>query len=109
MCRMLAVVALLGLSACALSEERYQERAPEAFCTYFQSCDPPFYDSMADCEDEQAEDLAAPEGCTFDPDAARDCLDGLGSRTCEGSAANQPDACGRVYDCSGADDTDGGG
>jgi len=99
------IAMLTQLAACSLSDERFQEDYPDALCTYYQSCDPPFFDDQGECVEEQQEDLPEVESCTFDKDTANACLDALEGRTCEGSARNLPESCDldTIYDCSGGE------
>ena len=105
-------VLLVLLTACSLSDEKFQEDYPDQVCTYYQSCDPPYFPDQANCVDEQQQDLPEVDTCTFDKDTAKACLDALSGLQCDGAARNFPTSCAidAVYDCSGGgatDDTDG--
>lgn len=104
------LILLLGLlAACSLSDETFQEKYPDVVCTYYQTCDPPFFPD--DCAEEVNGDLPDVDTCTFDQDSAKACLDAIDALQCTGAASNFPPSCAidTVYDCSGGstDDTDG--
>ena len=92
-----------ALSACSLSEEKWQDKQPEALCDYYQSCDPPFYADRGGCLEDVLGEQPALGSCDYDPDAAAECLDALAGRTCEGSASNLPSSCSTVYTCEGGE------
>lgn len=97
----LRLLALVGvLAGCAYDAEKFEEDYADAWCAYQLTCDPPFEPTDADCREELAEDEQGGEGCTFDKDAAKACINQLEGLQCQGAASNYPDVCEDVYQCS---------
>ena len=96
----LALLALFSLSACALSEDAYRDEQVRLDCERDNAC---ATESGGDTQDCGA--LTAPPNnsafvCTFDADAAQDCLDAIPTAECDGASYVQPVVCTDVFvDC----------
>lgn len=87
------LLSLLGVSACALHAEVFEERYLEAFCEYQETCDPPLFTSEDRCYTSEAMDREELVDCAFDPEAGRACLRALSGLECRGAAVNFPAEC----------------
>lgn len=100
-----AAAAFLLFAACGYSEEAYLEDEATASCAFTVDCYPGLYASVDECV--SLTYTGVPEaGCSFDPKAARDCVDGLEELSCpgEGEFPTFPAACDSVYlDCQAGD------
>lgn len=84
----LAILALTGLSACAMSEEKFTGRNAELACESYEECGylDAFGGSIEECEaavEALTEAWLAEPDCTYDPAAARKCLREFKDVDCE--------------------------
>lgn len=79
-------LAMVALAACGPRESNWGEKIAKAECSFAERCDAANfyfrYDDEGACRDEKEAAFALVEpglvGCTFDKDAASDCLNALG-------------------------------
>ena len=97
-------LALLMLAGCgSVSEEDYPAAYAEARCGWLVGCYPAVYANFDQCVNDFGS-TSTGLSCTYDADAAQECVDGLGDAECatDGSMPATPEACLAVYtDCSG--------
>ena len=103
--KIVMMVSLLGLAACGLSEDAFNDEMCDAMAACMDGID---------CDAEPADDAPAAPACDFDKKAAAACLDGLGE--CEGTEGFEMPAGIGSADCAAVcgaaedtDDTDDGG
>ena len=93
-------VLLLGLG-CAYPEEAFLDEFDEASCDWQVDCYN--YQDHETCLSAAATSRTAiPDTCTYDPDAARECVRDYESIDCPNGneySANIPEACEQVWDC----------
>ena len=103
--RFLMIGALAALTACGYSEDKFADESAEAFCTWAVDCFEMFESvdaCLAEADDDTGDDMT--EGCTYNSDAAKQCVDELNALTCDDSFEDYPSICNDVYtDCP--DDT----
>lgn len=102
--RPLTLLLPAALSACALTSDAFAERYGAQTCDWLETCDGSTVDRDA-CLAEQADGvdaLLALDGCSYDEDAARDCLDQREGATCDDPFGLPLDAtaCGLVVVCT---------
>lgn len=94
-------IALLCLAAGCYSYEEYLVDGAEATCQTYERCGILTvigYDAVEDCvADQQNWDEADPPDCeTYDPAAAKDCVEEITLATCEGGFYSAPAVCASV-------------
>ena len=107
---------LLSLLACSgVNEDSFPEKYSEAVCNLFAECSRADFLEEWDDVDECAEDYIdifedgdVFDGCDFDKDKAKDCLDDLkdAAKDCDIDDLYDSDDCDEVYDCDDAGDDD---
>lgn len=109
------LIALLVLVGCAddearteVSSETFLSEYPQEFCDLWAECNPDklqdLYDGdlsicVEDLEDTQRDRLER-DGCSFDGEAAADCLNTLVLLECADWEEGEGNVCGDVIDCS---------
>jgi len=106
--RFLLATSLVALTACGMSEDKYNEESIRLSCEFIIECyaDLELYDSVDACITELTDELQDPaSGCEYDSKAAKDCLSGLEDLECpaEGETPTTPVACDEVYVCADTD------
>ncbi len=94
------IAALLLLVGCGMSEARFQRRADEETCAWMHDCFGDNYDAcLSDAEASWAG--IDTSNCSYDPGAARDCVDGLEELDCpqDDDDAGFPYVCTEVWAC----------
>ena len=102
--RFLLATSLVALTACGMSEDKYNEESIRLSCEFIIECyaDLELYADVDECiADVTADQEDPPEGCEYDAKAAKDCLSGLDEMACpaEGDLPETPAACEDVYVC----------
>ncbi len=95
------VALMLLAAACGYAEADYVIDEAEAACVFTVECYPGLHDTVEDCVT-VTQTVAPAAGCSFDSDAAKECVEGLEAMACpeEGAAPAFPAACDAVYtDC----------
>lgn len=98
---------LIGCKGPVHDEPAFEAEFAERWCDRQEQCAlgafERDYSSIDDCVDDKEDDLQIPnwdEGCDFDPDGARKCLDYLRDTECAGWERHDIDeACEHAYDC----------
>lgn len=92
------VAVVLLTAACGYAETDYVIDEAEAACMFTVECYPGLYDSVEDCVIVN-QNVAPAAGCSFDSDAAKECVEGVEAMACpeEGAAPAFPAACDAVY------------
>ena len=110
-CAVLVTAALT--SGCSYDEWKYQQAIVEVECEYAMDCYDQailtFYgwNNVEDCTADRGADLAAEvSGCSYDAEAAKDCVKELGDLSCiEGEDPPYPAVCDSVYTSCESGDT----
>lgn len=92
---------LSGLPTGPLEESDFRERYDRERCDAMEECACESFDT-GDCEIEvDCDETDWPEGCLFDGQAARDCINGRFTCDVDGDSLEleAPAACARVYSC----------
>ena len=108
MIRVMWMPVLLGLAACGLSEDTFQDEYVGKTCDLLMECADDSatgvslgFDSAADCEAFIGAFFAlSVSGCDYDAKAAKDCLASLDEATCDSAAGTDAAACAEVYEGS---------
>ncbi len=98
-CIVLALLAGCG----SVSEDDYPTAYAEARCAWTIDCYPGIYANFNQCVGD-FDDGESGLACTYDGDAAKECLAGLEDQTCptDGSVPEFPEACLAVHsECTG--------
>lgn len=92
------IALMVFAAACGYAEADYIVDEAEAACVFTVECYPGLYDSIEDCVT-ATQSVTPPAGCSFDGDAAKECVEGLEAMACpeEGAAPAFPAACDAVY------------
>ena len=96
---------VLGLGACGISEDKFQEEYIGKTCDLMMECSDESatgvtlgFDSAADCEAFIGAFFAlSVSGCDFDAKAAKECLGSFDSATCDAVAGTEAAVCAEVY------------
>ena len=98
------LVTVVGLSACSLSEDKFQTDMKSETCRLFAECAPEFmevagWEDQAACEaDESLE--SETENCTYDAAAAQECLNEAKGADCDAFTSEDfGSSCENVYTC----------
>jgi hypothetical protein len=105
MMRAMWLPVVLGLGACGISEDKFQEEYVGSTCELMMECPDESatgvsfgFDSAADCEAFIGAFFAlSVGGCDYDAKAAKDCLASFDSMTCDASADTDAAVCAEVY------------
>ncbi len=89
------------LVACGYPVERFQEDFDEASCQWQADCYD--YQSVETCIAESSSSWDGVEACSYDEDAARECVKDTNKMPCpdEEEGVVFPDACAEVWSCGG--------
>ena len=104
---------LVGLSACSLSQEKYQTDSITEECRLYAECSPEKlqeegWEDQTACEEATTEATDTTD-CTYDDAKAQECLDILKAADCETFAIEGYDAvCNEVYTCTEPAEEEGG-
>lgn len=94
-------IGCLSLLGCSLSEDAYRDEQIRLDCERDNACAAENGGESQDCGAVAAPPNNSAFSCTFDPDAAQDCLDAIPSAECSGASYVQPPVCGQVFvDCA---------
>ncbi|MCO4747294.1 MAG: hypothetical protein KC912_21020 [Proteobacteria bacterium] len=110
--RALPILTALLLTACGLSEEKYESKFAESYCEYALEC---FESPVLEFNGWTDMDTCVPDfggrfadsstGCIYDPKAAKDCLKALKKHPCS-EAPDMPATCDLAFVCGdGTDDS----
>ena len=101
----IAILACAVLSACALSEEKFETDSITESCRLINECAPEVmelagWEDQAACESASAEGESTTEGCTYDAAKAQECLDALKAADCDAfTSGDYASSCEAVYTC----------
>lgn len=110
----LGMIVVLAASGCTYDEWKYQQSLVQAECDYAMDCYSDavltFYgwNTAEDCAADRGPELAAAVAtCSYDPEAAKQCIKELGELACqEGEDPPYPSVCDVVYTgCEAETDT----
>ena len=95
---------VVGLSACSLSEDKFQTDIKSESCRLFAECAPELmelagWEDQAACEAAETEDSDT-SNCTYDAAKAKECLDEAKAADCDAfTEEGYGDVCAEVYTC----------
>lgn len=104
---------VVGLSACSLSEDKFQTDTKSESCRLIAECAPELmelagWDDQAACEADESTDTDTTD-CTYDAAAGQDCLNELKAGDCDSFTSEDfGSSCENVYTCD-ADSEEGEG
>jgi hypothetical protein len=95
-----ALLTLFSLCACALSEDAYRDEQVRLDCERDNACATESGEGTQACSALSAPPNNSAFVCSFDADAAQDCLDAIPTAECDGASYVQPPVCATVFvDC----------
>ena len=95
---------VVGISACSLSEDKFQTDIKSESCRLFAECAPELmelagWEDQAACEAAETEE-ADTSNCTYDAAKAKECLDEAKAADCDAFTSEDfGSACDEVYTC----------
>ena len=95
------IASLLGLAACGLSQEKFEEDFATKYCEEATACNAEFDCSILDAAADDTEMT-----CTFDADKAQACLDGTYECDADLGFVTPPAECADALVCEMAGDDD---
>ena len=103
---------VVGLSACSLSEDKFQTDTKTETCRLFAECAPELmelagWEDQAACEADESTE-ADTENCTYDAAAAQECLNEFKAADCDAFTSEDfGSSCENAYTCDTEADGEG--
>lgn len=102
--RFIAILGLVTLAGCSMSEEKFAEKAAAAACASAEECDTLGDLTVESCEKALSayyEALVTSDACDYDGGAAKKCVSEMKGASCDGGDSDGDSAC--VDVCGSAD------
>jgi hypothetical protein len=99
---------IAAFTGCGMTEEKFEEKYADAYCEWMDGCAKVSeqHGTIEDCLKFQkifADDTLTPDGCTFNPEEAKECLQEIQDNDDCVTEDSIPDECLEVSTCTDTD------